>query len=89
MKLPHIISENTGVSVGLVIALVGGVFWLSTMWAQGRANASAIEAISLDRKEKREEYLDTMNQISEEMKKMNTSISRMEGAVCSRFKCAN
>ena len=81
MKVSQIISENTGISIGLVITLVGGIFWLSTIYFQGKANASAIEAIYQERGERRVEYLDTMKSLDDTLKEMNTRLSRIEGAV--------
>lgn len=36
------LTQNTAVSLSLIIPLVGAVVWLSTVWAQGKENASAI-----------------------------------------------
>ena len=39
------ISEKTWVSLGLVITLLGGVVWLTTIWMQSEANARSIQKI--------------------------------------------
>lgn len=64
------LSEKTPVTVGLVITAIGGVFWLSMVFAQGQENAKAIAEI----KAEKAEYSKTVNDI-------NQRLSRIEGAV--------
>jgi len=42
------ISEDTKITLGLGVALVGGIFWLANLDFQGRANAQSIEAVKHD-----------------------------------------
>jgi hypothetical protein len=42
MKVSEIINENTGISIGLIIALAGAVSWMTTIYSGGEANAKAI-----------------------------------------------
>ena len=40
----NIITEDTGVTIGLVIAIMGGVVWLTRVHFIGTTNRNAIEA---------------------------------------------
>lgn len=43
------ITKGTTISVGLVIVLISGVFWLNTIYFQGQANASDIVEMKQDK----------------------------------------
>ncbi len=58
-----IISENTGITVGVLVIVVGAVFWLTEIYNTGRANAEAIVSI----KDERKEYLDTVKSIDKRL----------------------
>lgn len=52
------ITENTTLSIGLVIVLVGGVFWFSSIYFKTDANAAAVTELvkfvkSVDKRLKR------------------------------------
>lgn len=46
MKLRQVISENSSVSIGLLITIMGGVFWISTLYARTDSNTTALERIA-------------------------------------------
>ncbi len=68
-----VLSESTVVPLGFVGALLGGVFWLSTMYNQGQANAKAIEELKVGG----EEYTKTLQ-------KIDRRLSWIEGAMGKR-----
>lgn len=45
------ITADTKITIGLVISLIGGVFWLSSLHAQTNSNAQAIERIQVKQKD--------------------------------------
>lgn len=73
------LTETTLIPLSMVIALVGGVFWLSTMYAQGAANAKAQEETKveiLEIKKKQEKYVEDMALIRESLIELKTLIKR-------------
>jgi type II secretory pathway pseudopilin PulG len=64
------ITESTAVSLGVVVALIGGVLWLGSINAQGQANSRAIEEL----KERQEAYLHTLQSI-------DSRLSHIEGSL--------
>jgi hypothetical protein len=40
-----LVTKETGITIGLVIALFGGVFWLSSMYATVQSTADRIEKL--------------------------------------------
>lgn len=64
------ITDQTGISIGLVLSFIGGVLWLSEMHAETIANAKALQEIS----EQQTEYNHNIIEI-------NTRLSRIEGAL--------
>ena len=69
-KKPVKITENTLIPVSLIVILLGGVVWLTIMYAQGNANAKAIEQLS----QRQDEYTKTVLTI-------DTRLSHIEGAL--------
>ena len=69
-KKPVKITENTLNPVSLIVILLGGVVWLTIMYAQGNANAKAIEQLS----QRQDEYTKTVLTI-------DTRLSHIEGAL--------
>ncbi len=45
------ITERTPITIGLVIVILGGIFWLSNIQHQGSANAASIKEIKTDLRE--------------------------------------
>lgn len=45
MKSLGKITEGTLIPISLVIAIIGGIFWLTGIYYQGVANASAVSAL--------------------------------------------
>ncbi len=44
------IGENTGITIGVVIAIIGGVFWLTEIYTKGLATAEAVDSFQVDMK---------------------------------------
>ena len=61
------ISENTTISISLVITVLAAVGWLTTIHNTGVANASAIKEIQVSRVSREDEYNKTMRLISERL----------------------
>lgn len=68
------ISENTSMSISLVITVLAAVAWLTTMHNTGVANASAIKEIKESRTLRSEEYNKTMRAISERLASIESKI---------------
>lgn len=68
MKMRQIISENTGISISVVISLLGGIFWLSTLYAKTVATEQSINRIELNQ----QEYYKNLTEI-------NNRLGRIEG----------
>lgn len=46
-----ILSESSKISVSLVIALLGGAAWMTTVYVQGQSNAAEIQSVKSDVKQ--------------------------------------
>lgn len=70
MTIPNLkkITEETVVPLGLVIAAVGGVIWLTTILTNSEANTGEIK----DLKERQDRYLELVQKIDQRL-------SRIEG----------
>lgn len=55
-KLKTLLSEDTPITIGLLVIIIGGVLWLSSMDASGKANTKALEDI----KQEQKLYLETV-----------------------------
>lgn len=62
------ITKNTGISISLAISLLGGVFWLSSIYYQASSNAQDISEI----KKSHDMYLQNARDI-------NKRLGRIEG----------
>jgi len=50
-KIKSYLSTDTLLPLGFVLTIIGGVFWLSVMWSEGRSNAREITSIKIELKE--------------------------------------
>lgn len=64
----NIITEGTLVPLSLVAIVAGGIFWLSTLYAEVKANTDGLSRIE----ERSDKYLTTVEDI-------NKRLSRIEG----------
>lgn len=71
-KMRNVINESTSISVGLLITLVGGIFWLSTLYAKTEATAKAVERIEI----RQNKYNDTVGEINERLSRIEGAMSR-------------
>ena len=55
-KLKTLLSEDTPITIGLLTIIIGGVLWLSSMDASGKANTKALEEM----KQEQKLYLETV-----------------------------
>ncbi len=60
MKALGKITEDTAVSISLLIVIIGGVFWLSTLYAKTNNTAEAVSRIE----DKSQEYQKTVDEIN-------------------------
>lgn len=65
-----IINEKTLVPVSLLAALAGGIFWLSSMYAQTQANAQAVVEIKETQKDDRREIIERLNMIDNKIDRL-------------------
>lgn len=49
-KLKTLLSEDTPITIGLLVIIIGGVLWLSSMDASGKANTKALDEIKMEQK---------------------------------------
>lgn len=66
------ITEGTLIPVSLVLSLLGFSSWLTVIWAQGNANAQAIDTMQEDRKTLARRQNDKLDDILQRL-------SRIEG----------
>ena len=71
MKQPSI-SENTKVTLSLLIAIIGGVFWLSKVYFLADSSASQISEIKQDQKRYMEDVAEMKADIHYIKQKMET-----------------
>ena len=64
------ITEKTLVPISLLAVLAGGVFWLSSMYAQTTANAQAIVEIKEAQKDDRREIIERLNHIDNKIDRL-------------------
>jgi hypothetical protein len=58
------ITENTPIALGMVVVLIGGIFWLSRVAFVTESNALSIQTIS----DKQERYLEDIQEIKSDVK---------------------
>lgn len=75
----QVLSESTVIPISLVIVVAGGIFWLTSIWAQGVANASAMKELQADRAAERAEYLGTVKSINESLGEIKGQVSFIRG----------
>lgn len=66
----NILSEGTLIPVSLLVVIVGGVFWLSSMYAQTNANAESVVEIKQQQKDDRKEIMDRLSLIDGKIDRM-------------------
>jgi hypothetical protein len=54
----EVISQETGLTISVVVLIISAVVWLTKMWAEERANGKAITAL----KQSHEEALDSLRE---------------------------
>lgn len=67
-RMRQLISENTPISIGLLVTIIGGVFWLSAFYAKAQNTAQDVSEI----KQAQQEYNKTLISVDERL-------SRIEG----------
>lgn len=67
-----IISENTGISISLVITMAGGLVWLSTLYYKTEAIAHSISRVE----RKQDQYNDNQSEIIQRLSRIEGAISR-------------
>jgi hypothetical protein len=69
------ITESTLLPISLVITLIGGVVWLSTIWYKADANAYAINEVKQSIKEDKQFLREDLTKIND---KLDYIIDRMQ-----------
>lgn len=67
-RFQNIISEHTSISLTVLISLVGGIFWLTTLYAKTESTAQAISRIEINQTE-----------YNKNLMEINQRLSRIEG----------
>lgn len=57
------ISENTPITISLVMVIIGGVVWLSTLYAHTEANSKSIDKISTTNEEFQKEVIQRLTRL--------------------------
>lgn len=73
-----LITERTKLSVSLVIVLVGGVFWLSTVHWNAAQAAKGVDEVKVEQSKQKDEYNKTINEINSRMARMEQSLKNIE-----------
>lgn len=67
-KIGEFLSENTPISVGVVSILIGGVVWLTQLYAQTNENSEALKRIEM-----------SQDQYNKNMEEIRDRLARIEG----------
>lgn len=67
-RIGQLISENTPISISLLISIIGGIVWISNISAKAESNSQAVHRIE----ENQREYTKNLQEINERL-------SRIEG----------
>lgn len=77
MEVATFISENTWVSLSLVIAILGGVAWLTSIFFQNRSNGKEIERLWSELENMKRDHVslgERLNGLNERMARIETKI---------------
>lgn len=80
-KLKSYLTADTFIPLSLIITLMGGVFWLSVMWAEGKTNAKEIVNIKVelrDMKEKNNQFETRFTRLESALERLEESIGRID-----------
>lgn len=73
-QLKNLITENTPISISLLISLAGGIFWLTTLYSKTEANAEALKRIEYNQ----EKYTENLEQINERLSRIEGYLKQWE-----------
>lgn len=71
------ISENTPITIGVVITLLGGMYFVSTIYNRGEANASDIQ----DLKTKFDKFQEKQEKIGVDVEVIKNTVGRIEKSI--------
>lgn len=80
-KLKSYLTADTLVPLSLMLTIMGGVFWLSVMWVEGKTNAKEIVSIKVelrDMQEKSSELENRFTRLESALERLEESISRID-----------
>jgi len=63
LKIKSAITENTTISISVVISLIGGIFWLTTLYAKAESTEKAVERVEI----KQDSYNNHLLEIKEDL----------------------
>lgn len=66
-------TENTKVSISLVLALLGGAAWLTTLYYQTQANADSLKRVEV----KQDAYADDLHHIRMDIEGIHGELRRI------------
>lgn len=69
-SLKQMISENTPISIGLLMTIIGGIFWLTNLYAQTISNSNALHRIE-----------NNQDRYTQNLEQINMRLSHIEGAL--------
>ena len=73
------ITSKTLIPISFVITIVGGAVWLTTIFANVRANAKVIEDIKVKQEKVEKKINEERRALQENLTKMQTKLGNIEG----------
>lgn len=71
-NMKAMITENTGISISLVISLAGGLVWLSTLYYKTEAMAQTVNRIEV----KQDQYNENQSEIIQRLSRIEGMLGR-------------
>lgn len=66
------ITKDTLISLGLLVSIVGAVFWLTSIYAEGKQNTAEI----LDLKDNQKDYVKTLQSIDARLIRIEEAVKK-------------
>lgn len=71
-----VISENTLIPISLVITILGGVVWLTTLWFRSEAHAEMIAEIRAEQKSLAQEVRENNREVMRKLIELELKLGR-------------
>lgn len=72
------ITENTFIPISLVLTFLGGVFWLTSVYKTGEANAADIGLMKADSEKFQEKILDSLTEVKTQNARMQSTLEALK-----------